>query len=163
MVAVKRENRLQTRRAVSAGGVVYRRVAGGLAVLLVETPGGQWGLPKGTPGGDEGLEEAAVREVVEETGLQVDREGKIGTIEYWFVRAEEGQRVHKYVHFWLMRPTGGSIADHDAEHISVRWFPLEQAIERATHENTKTILRKAAALLDKADDALEAPGPTEAG
>lgn len=134
-----------------------------MAVLLVETPGGQWGLPKGTPGGDEKLEEAAVREVVEETGLQVDREGKIGTIEYWFVRAEEGQRVHKYVHFWLMRPTGGSIADHDAEHISVRWFSLERAIERATHENTKTILRKAAALLDEGEAAFEATGPSETG
>ncbi len=132
-------------------------------MLLVETPGGQWGLPKGTPGGDEKLEEAAVREVVEETGLQVDREGKIGTIEYWFVRAEEGQRVHKYVHFWLMRPTGGSIADHDAEHISVRWFSLERAIEWATHENTKTILRKAAALLDEGEAAFEATGPSETG
>ncbi|MCY3886358.1 MAG: NUDIX hydrolase [Chloroflexi bacterium] len=160
---MKRENRLQTRRAVSAGGVVYRRIAGEVAVLLVETPGGQWGLPKGTPGGDEKLEEAAVREVVEETGLQVDREGKIGTIEYWFVRAEEGQRVHKYVHFWLMRPTGGSIADHDAEHISVRWFSLERGIERATHENTKTILRKAAALLDAGEAAFEATGPSDTG
>lgn len=160
---MKRENRLQTRQAVSAGGVVYRRIAGEVAVLLVETPGGQWGLPKGTPGGDEELEEAAVREVVEETGLQVDREGKIGTIEYWFVRAEEGQRVHKYVHFWLMRPTGGSIADHDAEHISVCWFSLERALARATHENTKTILRKAAALLDRDDDALEATGPMGTG
>ena len=142
---------------------MYRRIAGEVAVLLVETPGGQWGLPKGTPGGDEKLEEAAVREVVEETGLQVDREGKIGTIEYWFVRAEEGQRVHKYVHFWLMRPTGGSIADHDAEHISVRWFSLERGIERATHENTKTILRKAAALLDAGEAAFEATGPSETG
>ncbi len=142
---------------------MYRRIAGEVAVLLVETPGGQWGLPKGTPGGDEKLEEAAVREVVEETGLQVDREGKIGTIEYWFVRAEEGQRVHKYVHFWLMRPTGGSIADHDAEHISVRWFSLERGIERATHENTKTILRKAAALLDAGEAAFEATGPSDTG
>ena len=142
-----RKNRLQTRQAVSAGGVVYRRGTGGMEVLLVETPGGQWGLPKGTPDADEALEETAVREVAEETGLQVAREGKVGAIEYWFVRAEEGQRVHKFVHFWLMRPTGGSIADHDAEHVSVRWFSLESALERATHENTETILQKAATLL----------------
>jgi len=145
---MKGKNRLETREAVSAGGVVYRRRDAGVEVLLVETPGGQWGLPKGTPDGDEELEETALREVLEETGLEILREGKVGTIEYWFVRSEEGQRVHKFVHFWLMQPTGGSTADHDAEHISVRWFPIEAALERATHENTEMILRKAATLLD---------------
>lgn len=162
-----RKTRLQTREAVSAGGVVYRRGSGGVEVLLVQTPGGQWGLPKGTPDAHEALEETALREVLEETGLQVAQEGKVGIIEYWFVLAEEGQRVHKLVHFWLMRPTGGDTADHDAEHISVRWFALAEALQQATHQNTETILRKAATLLNggagPADGAGDEAGAVGAG
>ena len=122
-----------------------------MEVLLLETPGGQWGLPKGTPGAEEALEETALREVAEETGLEVALEDKVGSIEYWFVRSEEARRFHKSVHFWLMRPTGGSLEQHDAEHVSVRWFPIADAVQRATHENTASILRQAAALIERAD------------
>ena len=69
--------KLPLQGAVSAGGVVYRRGPRGIEVVLCgRTEDGVWGLPKGTPSPGESLEQAAVREVTEETGLQVAIERK---------------------------------------------------------------------------------------
>ena len=138
----------RTREVVSAGGVVYRREQGDLEVLLLETSNGIWGLPKGTPEDGERLVETALREVQEETGLEVAAEDEIGAIEYWFVRAREQERYHKHVHFWLMRPLGGSLGQHDEEHVAIRWFALPAALQRVTHANTVEVLQKAATLLE---------------
>jgi len=156
-----------TKQTVSAGGVVYRRpialiavdppagdplaadpvAAERLEVLLLQTPSGVWGLPKGTPDAGETLAQTACREVREETGLEVQIGEKIGVIEYWFARPQTRERLHKFVHFWLMQPTGGSLDDHDHEHVSVRWFPLPAALRRVTHDNSADILQQAAGLI----------------
>lgn len=139
--------KLPIERAVSAGGVVYRRGREGVEVVLCgRTSEGIWGLPKGTPDANESLEEAAVREVREETGLQVAIETKIGTIEYWFAR--EGVRYHKFVHYYLMVATGGSPADHDWEYDSVDWFPLAEACKTLSYANDVEVVRKATALIE---------------
>lgn len=142
-------SRYQTKQAVSAGGVVYRRAADGFEVLLLETPGGKWGLPKGTPSEGETIQQTALREVREETGLEVELEEELDAIEYWFVRSAERTRFHKQVHFWLMRPVGGSIEQHDHEHVSVRWFPLPEALRRVAFANAAETLQRAATLLAK--------------
>ena len=134
-------------RAVSAGGVVYQRGPQGIEVVLCgRSEDGVWGLPKGTPNNGESLEEAAVREVREETGLQVAIERKIATIEYWF--AHEGVRYHKFVHHYLMVPTGGSVDDHDWEYDRVEWFPAEQATKTLSYRNEVEVVRKAMVLLE---------------
>src|SRR4030043_1581448 len=113
--------KLPLERAVSAGGVVYRRGDQGVEVVLCgRSEDGVWVLPKGTPSPGESLEQAAVREVTEETGLQVAIECKIDTIEYWFAR--EGVRYHKFVHHYLMVPIGGSTADPVWVTDRVGWF-----------------------------------------
>ncbi len=138
--------KLPLQRAVSAGGVVYRRGPQGIEVVLCgRIEDGVWGLPKGTPSAGESLEQAAVREVTEETGLQVTIERKIDTIEYWFAR--EGVRYHKFVHHYLMVPIGGSTADHDWEYDRVEWVPAEQATKTLSYRNEVEVLRKAMALL----------------
>ncbi len=141
------DSNYRVQEAVSAGGVVHRRGATGVEVLLLETPNGIWGLPKGTPDAGESMDETALREVCEETGLQVVLEDKIGTIEYWFARSEEQTRYHKHVHFWLMRPVGGDLSLHDDEHVSVEWVHLAEALRRVTHVNSAETLQKAADLL----------------
>ena len=141
------DRRYRPRQAVSAGGVVYRPRGDGIEILLLKTPKGVWGLPKGTPDEGESLEQTAGREVREETGLEVELEERIGAIEYWFARPATKERLHKFVHFWLMRPTGGSIEDHDDEHVSVKWFPLQAALRRVTHDNAADILEQAADIL----------------
>ncbi len=149
------DEKYRVQDAVSAGGVVHRQGAEGLEVLLLETPGGIWGLPKGTPDAGETTAETALREVHEETGLEVVLEDKIGMIEYWFSRSREQTRYHKHVHFWLMRAVGGDVSLHDDEHVSVEWFHLAEALRRVTHANSAETLQKAAALLDKR--AVDAP------
>ena len=135
--------------AVSAGGVVWRERAqpGEVEVVLVQTPARRWSLPKGTPENGEKLDETALREVSEETGLEVRLEEKIGVMRYSFGGQEA--RIDKAVHFWLMQPTGGSFEDHDDEHIDVRWVGLGDAMRMVSHRNTADLLEDAAALLDR--------------
>jgi 8-oxo-dGTP pyrophosphatase MutT (NUDIX family) len=84
-----------------------------------------WSLPKGTPDGDETPEQTAVREVAEETGLEVRIVDAIGEIHYRFVR--DGVRIDKTVRYFLMEAVGGDLADHDHEFAEVRWFEVGEA------------------------------------
>lgn len=135
--------------AVSAGGVVWREreQPGEVEVVLVQTPARRWSLPKGTPENGEKLDETALREVSEETGLQVQLDEKIGVMRYSF--GGEEARIDKAVHFWLMQPTGGSFEYHDDEHIDVRWVGLGDAMRMVSYRNTASLLEDAAALLDR--------------
>jgi len=141
-----RPGRMRVERAVSAGGVVVQEgTAGPEVVICGRDSDGVWGLPKGTLDEGESLEQAAVREVSEETGLRVKIVKKIGVVEYWF--AWEGVRIHKWVHHYLMRTTGGNISDHDEEYDRVEWLPVEEALRTLTFENDKRMVRLAAAEL----------------
>ena len=140
---------MRTRSEISAGGVVYRRSDEGVEVVLAarRTRRGDlaWGLPKGLVEPDETPEQAAVREVREETGLEADVEVSLGEIRYFYVW--EGVRVRKAVHFFLMRATGGDVSQHDDEMEEVRWFPLSVALRRATYKGEREVLQRAAARL----------------
>ncbi len=132
-------------RAVSAGGVVVRRHDEAVEVLLCgDAERGIWALPKGTPIAGETTRETAMREVTEETGLDVDVVDTLGNIEYWFVKS--GARVHKTVHFFLMRAIGGAIEDHDPEFDVVEWVPLEQAYRKMSFRKEAEIVRRAVAM-----------------
>ena len=102
---------MRTRSEVSAGGVVYRGGATAIEIALAarRTRRGDlvWGLAKGAIEPGESAESAAVREVLEETGLHADVEDDLGEIRYNYVW--EGVRVRKTVHFFLMRTTGGDV------------------------------------------------------
>ena len=134
--------RLPVVDAVSAGGVVWRSTAGGTEVVLGFQRGPQrWALPKGTPEAGEELEATATREVEEETGLTVTLGEKVGVVDYWF--ALDGRRYHKFVHHWLITPSGGDIRDHDHEFDEVAWVPAAEALAQLTHETERSILAKA--------------------
>ena len=140
---------METRSEVSAGGVVYRSGDGGSEICLAarRTRRGElaWGLPKGAVEPDETPEIAAVREVLEETGLEAEIEADLGTIRYFYVW--EGVRVRKQVRFFLMRAIGGDIANHDHEMEEVRWFPLRRAVKRAAYRGEREVLERAVALV----------------
>ena len=104
-----------------------------------------WTLPKGTPNPPESLEETALREVAEETGLTVRIVAPLDRIEYWFVQG--GARIHKTVHYWLMEPTGGDFSRHDHEFDEVRWIPFDQAGGTLTFETERALVERAAAAL----------------
>ena len=102
-----------------------------------------WGLPKGTPDPGETLEETAIREVTEETGLKVALEAPIDNIQYWFVRTDNGVKCLKTVHFYLMSAVGGSFSDHDHEFDEVRWSHSQESLRTLTYKNEIDILDKA--------------------
>jgi 8-oxo-dGTP pyrophosphatase MutT (NUDIX family) len=138
---------MESRSEVSAGGVVYRREdddAIDLALAARRTRRGQlaWGLAKGAIEEGESDERAAVREVLEETGLEAEVEADLGDIRYFYVW--EGVRIRKRVHFFLMRATGGDVANHDTEMEDVRWFPLPTAIKRAAYKGERDVIERAA-------------------
>jgi len=135
---------MPVRDAVSAGGVVARTSPDGTAevILCGRRAEKLWALPKGTPDPNEPIEQTALREVREETGLEVEAIEKLGTIDYWFVL--RGIRIHKLVHHWLMRAVGGDTADHDHEYDQVEWVPIDIALERVTYDNERKIVREAA-------------------
>jgi 8-oxo-dGTP pyrophosphatase MutT (NUDIX family) len=139
---------LRTARATSAGGVVHRSEGGPPEIVLVHRRVPPlWALPKGTPDAGETLAETAIRETREETGLQVEIEEPITAISYFFVHRRT--RFHKTVHFFLMRPIGGRLEDHDHEFDEVRWVLIDEALELMTHATEREVVQRAAEILAK--------------
>jgi 8-oxo-dGTP pyrophosphatase MutT (NUDIX family) len=139
---------LRNARATSAGGVVHRTVEGRTQIVLVHRRRPPlWALPKGTPDAGETVEETALRETREETGLHVELEDRLRSISYFFVRGRT--RFHKTVHFFLMRPVGGDVSFHDHEFDEVRWFQLEEGMELMTHATERAVVEEAAALIGR--------------
>ena len=127
--------------AVSCGGVVYRLREGVVELALCGRRNGLWALPKGTPETGETHEQTALREVQEETGLEVEIEAPLGHIEYWFTLPRE--RVHKRVYFYLMTSRGGSVDDHDPEFDVVEWFPAAAVPATLTYPSEAEVVGRA--------------------
>lgn len=139
-----RKGRPRVESLVSAGGVVYREVDGNIqAVLCGRSDPILWSLAKGTPDPGETLEETALREVREETGLEVELDSTIGAIDYWFADRQFDVRYHKTVHFYLMAAVGGDTEAHDPEFDVVRWFSADEAASMMTYPNEAEILLRA--------------------
>jgi len=147
--------RLRSATATSAGGIVVRYEAGRPQFVAGsrrrERDGRTWTLPKGTPKRNETREETAVREVAEETGLDVRITGPLDFIEYTFVQS--GTRIHKTVHYFMMEPVGGDLSRHDHEFDQVRWVDFGEAVSLLTFETERALVAHAADLL--------APPPAE--
>jgi ADP-ribose pyrophosphatase YjhB (NUDIX family) len=139
--------RLRTVDAVSAGGIVVRTVEGRIQVALVgDTQRDAWYLPKGGLSAGETIEQAAMREAREETGLDVRMIRPVRAIEYWFFA--RGARVHKKVHYFLMEATGGDFSKRDHENDRAGWFELESALETMTYRNESDVVREATANIE---------------
>ena len=141
----------------SAGGVVVDRLVGGsprVAVIARRNRAGrlEWCLPKGHLEGDETPEQAAVREIREETGLDSRVLGRLGTIDYWFTGTD--RRVHKVVHHFLLARTGGRLTvedDPDGEAEDVAWVAVADLAGRLAYPNERRLAETAgAALADRA-------------
>jgi 8-oxo-dGTP pyrophosphatase MutT (NUDIX family) len=145
----KPHRHIPTQREVSAGGVVYRREGDDIEIVLASrrTRRGDlaWGLAKGGIEPGESREDAAVREVREETGLDATIEADLGDTKYIYIW--EDVRIRKRVHFFLMRHVGGDVDDRDDEMEEIRWFPLERALKRAAYRGERDVLARAAELL----------------
>jgi 8-oxo-dGTP pyrophosphatase MutT (NUDIX family) len=104
-----------------------------------------WSLPKGHIEVGETAEQAAVREVEEETGISGEILAELGTIDFWFVA--DGRRIHKTVRHYLLRATGGELSDADIEVTAVAWVPLPDIQEQLAYPDERGLIETAGRLL----------------
>ena len=104
-----------------------------------------WSLPKGHIEAGETPEDTAVREVAEETGIRGEVVAPLGIIDFWFVA--DGRRVHKTVHHFLLRATGGELSDEDVEVTEVAWVPLTELSSRLAYADERALVERAPGLL----------------
>ena len=131
---------------VSAGGLVVDST-GKLGLLigrrdLKDATGKRilWSLPKGHIEEGETPEEAALREVQEETGIVSVIEKSLGVIDFWFMAG--GKRIHKTVHHYLFRESGGLLAAQESEVDEVAWFPLTEIVDRLAYPDEKKLIAR---------------------
>jgi mutator protein MutT len=131
---------------VSAGGLVID-TTGKLGLLIgrrdQKDASGQrilWSLPKGHIEEGETPEQAALREVQEETGIESAIEKSLGVIDFWFMAG--GKRIHKTVHHYLFRESGGLLAAQESEVDEVAWFPLAEIVERLAYPDEKKLIAR---------------------
>ena len=140
--------RLRTATATSAGGIVVR-FDDGRPLARRRQPPARARRPhldpaQGHAQAGETREQTALREVAEETGLEVRITDLLDSIEYWFV--QRGTRIHKTVHYFLMEPIGGDLARHDHEFDQVRWIAVRPRRRRVlTFETERALVARAGA------------------
>ncbi|NQW05783.1 MAG: NUDIX hydrolase [SAR202 cluster bacterium] len=103
-----------------------------------------WSLPKGHIEEGETPEQAAIREVQEETGIESEIARELGVIDFWFMAG--GNRIHKTVHHYLFKEVGGSLAPQITEVDDVGWFPLGEIIELLAYPDEKKLIAKSGEL-----------------
>lgn len=143
------ESRRKTRNEHSSGGAVIHLLDGRPHVAMIATRGRtRWGLPKGAVSKGETSEQAALREVQEETGLLADIVAPLDTIEYFFRAGDT--LIRKRVDFYLMHYVGGALTPQLTEVDDVEWVELSEAIRRASFESEKKLLSSAREQIESA-------------
>jgi len=131
----------------SAGGLVVDRTGSRPRAAIIGRLDRRgrllWSLPKGHLEAGESAEDAAVREVEEETGIRGRVVAPLGTIDYWFVA--EDRRIHKTVHHYLLEASGGELSDEDIEVDEVAWVPLDELRERLAYAGERRLAVRPAA------------------
>lgn len=158
-----RKRGMRARHEHSAGGVVVRLSNGQPRYLLIRDSYGHWGFPKGHLERGERADRAAVREVMEETGIRaVSLVGSIAKID-WFFRFR-GALIHKSCEFFLMQTSAEGTEPQKSEGITAcLWTTLDEARRLIAYENARGVLQRASEMLDaKPDGAASSAAPPPA-
>jgi len=141
---------------ISAGGVVLRQAQDKFTkspkweVLIVQHSGHhRWVLPKGWIDPGETKEQAALREVKEEAGVDAQIQEYLGGVTIFYIN-DEKEKVRKTSHFFLMKYLSGDPAkDHGWEVENTAWLPAEEAIKKLDYPGEKKIVERAEQILIK--------------
>lgn len=145
---------LITQFEVSAGGLVLSSEDPRMVALIRHrnrSGGSSWCIPKGHVEESETLEQTAMREVAEETGITGEVLHQLDTISYSFTA--DGKRIEKTVHHYLLRQISGELGfanDPTGEVTKVGWFELTSLDRVLTHRNERKIARIAIEILGSA-------------
>ncbi|HMG34393.1 MAG TPA: NUDIX hydrolase [Blastocatellia bacterium] len=134
----------ESQEIVAAGGLLFRTNENGeLEVLLVHRPRhNDWSFPKGKIDPNESIEEGAVREVAEETGLRCRIIRTFGAERYQY-RTPAGNLRPKVVHYFFMEPVSGELRINSDEEIdAVRWIQVGEAGTRLSYEADRRLLEE---------------------
>lgn len=140
---------MPTVEETSAGGLVIDRGAEEPQAVLIARHDRRgrlvWSLPKGHLEEGETPEDAALREVQEETGIVGRVLAPLGVIDFWFIA--ENRRIHKTVHHFLIEARGGELSDEDAEVEQVAWVRLDDLRARLAYADERRLLDRLPDLL----------------
>jgi 8-oxo-dGTP pyrophosphatase MutT (NUDIX family) len=137
---------------VSSGGFVISKSDPNLVALMARFNRGgklEWCIPKGHLEQDETSEQAALREVFEETGLEAQIIQHLGEVNYQFI--QDGSKISKTVHVYLMQQTGGELSfdkDPHKEASELEWVQVSELLARLSHGNEKRIAKVAIELIE---------------
>ncbi|MFN8490324.1 MAG: NUDIX hydrolase [Caldilineaceae bacterium] len=147
--------KIPTEQQISAGGVVVRQRTGQAAeiVLIAVGPQGRWQLPKGMIESGETPEQAAIREVREETGIEGRLIAPLDVVEYWYVSTHRGMRVryHKFVHCFLFDYVSGDVTQHDQEVSEARWVSFAEAMQMLKFVSERQVVAQARTLIEMSE------------
>lgn len=134
--------------SVSAGAIVFRDTNDGRQYLVLKSRANDWEFPKGGIEGEEELQQTAIREVEEETGIKNLQiiDGFREDYDYVF-RGPDGSMIHKEVHLFIGKAREDNV-DLSKEHSDLQWRNYEEAINTLSHDGPRDALRKARKHLD---------------
>lgn len=136
-------------RVFSAGGIVFKKDQDGLHFLLARNQSmtrvrvDYWGFPKGHLEEGESSEKAALREVLEETGVEAEIMEKIGQSKYIYTSKTEGGKIFKIVTLFLMKYLSGEAVPQDTEISEVIWLPQDKVLGKLSFKEDQLLFKKA--------------------
>jgi 8-oxo-dGTP pyrophosphatase MutT (NUDIX family) len=152
----KNPRHIRAVKEYTAGGVVFRRVEGdGIEILMIQDRMGRWTIPKGHVEEGESLEQTALREVAEETGLTQFRLGEKLDKLHFFYR-KEGKLIFMTTFVFLMEALGDTdnVIPEDSEGIvDAKWFDYEKALGLIEYRDTERLFRLGISKISAAQEA----------
>lgn len=127
------------KREFSAGGIVFNNQ--GQVLLTQHSSNKYWGFPKGLIEPGTSSQDAALREVKEEGGIEAEIIGKVGDSKY--VYTKDGDKIFKMVILFLMKYKAGDVKNHDWEVSESSWFEPKEATEKLSFSQDRQLLEKA--------------------
>ena len=142
----------KTKQEISAGAVVFEFINGLPEIVIYSRKNAsQWCLPKGKIEKNETAQQAAIREVQEETGLKGKIIEHIEDIYYQYKDEKRKLLIEKTVHFYLMKKQAEISKQYDPEVESIEWLTIDQALEKLSFESERGVVSKASQLISKKD------------